>query len=62
MHTPFVSLEGERVLFNDGRHRFTWCHDHGGVALPVEVCEAELAAFAERFSIKSRVSQTEIPS
>jgi hypothetical protein len=62
VHMPFVSLEGEGVAFNNGRHRFAWCRDHGVAALPVEVCEAELAAFAERFGTESRVSQAEIPS
>jgi hypothetical protein len=62
VHMPFVSLEGEGVSFNDGRHRFAWCRDHGVAALPVEVCEAEMAAFAERFGTESRISQAAIPS
>jgi hypothetical protein len=62
VHMPFVSLDGEGVSFTNGRHRFAWCRDHGVAALPVEVCEAERAAFAERFGTESRVSQAEIPS
>jgi hypothetical protein len=62
VHMPFVSLEDEGVSFTNGRHRFAWCRDHGVAALPVEVCAAELAAFAERFGTKSGVSQAEIPS
>jgi hypothetical protein len=61
VHMPFVSLEDEGVVFNNGRHRFAWCRNHGVAALPVEVCEAEIAAFAKRFSNESRVSQAEIP-
>lgn len=32
---PFVIINGDKVRFGDGRHRFPWVRDHGAVALPI---------------------------
>jgi hypothetical protein len=42
---PMVHVEGGKVLFSNGRHRFTWCRDDGMKTMPVTIpprLEAEL--------------------
>ena len=44
------------VAFGNGRHRFSWCRDHGVTALPVTVCEGDRIAFRRQYGMAGRMS------
>ena len=52
-----AGLEGDHVVFANGRHRFSWLRDHGVRAMPVQTGASLEDIFRERFGTRSRVSE-----
>jgi len=52
---PIVGYpEGGTLGFQDGRHRWAWCRDHGATALPVMVYLSDFDAVTRDFGTSER--------
>ena len=49
-----VGLEGRKLHFTDGRHRFAWMRDHGAQALPVTACRGDASPMLKHLGTQSR--------
>jgi hypothetical protein len=54
-HLGFHFDNPMRIGFTDGRHRFAWVRDHGGIAVPVTFDRAQAVRARRIFGTKSRV-------
>jgi hypothetical protein len=59
-HVGFWWDGSGRTSFTDGRHRFSWVRDHGGLAMPVTFHRTQAKSGTAKFGSRRRVCTVKI--